>query len=68
MTVGGTIVCITSKIIMVLTRDLNLYTVDFDVKKGLKNPLFKEGICVEVIYLYQNNKVVDILMILPLGE
>lgn len=69
VTVGGTIVCVNLKIIMVLGKDLNLYVVNFETKKGLRNPNFKEGLCVDVIYLSPDGyKVEDIVMVLPLGE
>lgn len=68
-TVGGTIVFVTSKMIFVLGSDYNLYRVDFELKKGLKNPLFKEGLCVEVLYMSPDSfKIGDVLVIVPVGE
>lgn len=67
--VGGCIVFLTNKILYVLGSDLNLYIVNFEEKKGLKNPLFKEGLPVEVLYLSQDGfRILDILMVIPIEE
>jgi len=67
--VGGCIAWLTSKHIFVLGNDTNLYHVDLEEKKGLRNPLFREGLCVEVIYLSRDRfRVEDVVIIIPMGE
>lgn len=67
--VDGCIVFLTNKIVYVLGSDLNLYIVNFEERKGLKNPLFKEGLCVQVLYLSQDGfRINEILMVVPIEE
>lgn len=69
LSVGGCIILFTTNDIWVLGNDLNIYIISFLEKKNLKNPLFKEGLCVEVLFTTnKQDKLENIEMIYPAEE